>query len=83
MTQEREQTKEPSVPHPYTAEELAILERVARVHQVDADRLLGLVQLELGFYKMGRRRGLFPALRAVVAEETAGGTSDGGGDVPN
>ena len=83
MAPKREQTKDPSVPHPYTAEELAILERVARVHQVDADRLLELVQLELGFYKMGRRRGLFPALRAVVAQETNGRMPAGGDDVPN
>lgn len=83
MAPEKEQTKEPSAPHPYTAEELAILERVAGVHQVKAERLLGLVQLELGFYKMGRRRGLFPALRAVVAEETTSGASAGEDDVPN
>ena len=78
MAPEREQTKDPSAPHPYTAEELAILERVAGAHQVSPERLLELVQLELGFYKMGRRRGLFPALRAVVTEETTCGTSAGG-----
>jgi hypothetical protein len=52
---------------PYSGEELAILKDVANRFNVPQESLLELVNLELGFHRMGRRRGLFPAMRAVVA----------------
>lgn len=52
----------------YGREELDILERIADQHGVPAEAIVKLVELELGFHKMGRRRGLFPAMREVVAE---------------
>lgn len=53
---------------PYSEEELAILHEVADRFGVPEGSLLELVNLELGFHRMGRRRGLFPAMRAVVAD---------------
>lgn len=52
---------------PYSDEELTILREVAERFRVPEESLLELVNLELGFHRMGRRRGLFPAMRSVVA----------------
>lgn len=51
----------------YTEKELAILRQVSAKNDVPEDALLDLVNLELAFHKMGRRRGLFPAIREVVS----------------
>jgi len=53
-------------PEPYTDEERAVLEQVARDFGVPSEAVLEMIRLELAFHSMGRRRGLFPALRSVV-----------------
>lgn len=55
----------------YSEEELSILHEVAERFGVPEKSLLELVNLELGFHRMGRRRGLFPAMRAVIADVAA------------
>ena len=56
---------------PYSDSELAILEKVAAQHNVPADALLELINLEMGFHAMGRRKGLFPALRSLISRLAA------------
>jgi hypothetical protein len=55
-------------PGAYTGEELRILQKVSTRHGVPVEALLDLVNLEIGFHKMGRRRGLFPAIKEVVSQ---------------
>lgn len=65
---------------PYTEDELAVLERVASAHHVPREALVEMVRLELMFHSMGRRRGLFPALRNVVQSVA---TSDRSAEEPS
>lgn len=51
----------------YSAEELAVLERVATKFAVPAGALLELVRLEMSFEGMARRRGIFGELRRLVS----------------
>ncbi len=63
-------------PRPYSDEEIAILDSVSAKYGVPAHAVIELIGLEGTFHHMGRRRGLFPALRAIVADVAHHKTSE-------
>jgi hypothetical protein len=54
--------------HTFTESEVLLLEDVASRHGLTADDILRLLDVEASFHGMGRRRGLVPKLRELVAE---------------
>jgi hypothetical protein len=58
-------------PRRYSDEEQVILEAVGHKYGVSPASILELIDLESTFHHMGRRRGLIPALREVVAAVAA------------
>lgn len=58
----------------YSGDEARLLERISRTIGVSAADVVELIEVELAFHSMGKRRGLFPALRTVV-ERSIGPTS--------
>jgi hypothetical protein len=49
------------------ASDKRLLEGIAREYRVPAELLSEAIELELSFYRSGRRRGLFPALREIIS----------------
>jgi hypothetical protein len=64
---------------PFDDGELRLLADLAEEHQLPPAAVLKMLRLEHGFYRSGRRKGLFPALREIVdllATEATPSTSE-------
>ncbi len=54
----------------YTEEERKLLEEICAVKEVPFSAIEQLIEEESDFHGMGRRKGLFPAIRRIVEEAT-------------
>lgn len=54
----------------YTDEEKTLLEKICKKNNIPLSSIEQLVEQEADFHGMGRRKGLFPAIRRIVEEAT-------------
>jgi len=54
----------------YTDEEKKLLEKICKKNNIPLSSIEQLVEQEADFHGMGRRKGLFPAIRRIVEEAT-------------
>ena len=64
---------------PFADNELQLLSDLAEEHKLPPESILNMLRLEHGFYRSGRRRGLFPALREIVDLMAADSKGSGSG----
>lgn len=56
----------------YTKDELILVHQLAESNGISGDHIISMIREEMSYHDMGKRRGLFPSLKAIIADMAEG-----------